>query len=178
MPLARRAAESRLRKLAKQARSRRTGAPAVAGESFNPRHDLYPIPVPEAMLRDNTLSMGARLTGALIATYINSKTGEAWPTRETLASILGVEVKTVSRYTKELAKTGYLEVKQSKAGGRQNFSSNRYRFPFREEYNAKLRASSTLRSGGTSVSHGPESSVGHLAGVRKPGCPTDVSQPK
>jgi Helix-turn-helix domain len=56
----------------------------------------------DAILHDQQLTPTARLVGYEIADHLNHKTGDAWPSQETLADRTGYSVKTVQRATKRL----------------------------------------------------------------------------
>jgi hypothetical protein len=62
-----------------------------AGEPFRPRILLDDASIPEAILRDPTLSVGARLLWGILAAY--QRNGECSPLEEALAVDLGVKVR-------------------------------------------------------------------------------------
>lgn len=85
--------------------------------------------VPLELLGDPHVSDGAvRLWAILSGAYADYSTGEAFPSRNTLAGILGVSVRTVVRYVTQLETAGWLEVvRRRTANG--DWTSNLYRLP-------------------------------------------------
>jgi hypothetical protein len=71
-----------------------------AGEPFRPRILFDDASIPEAILRDPTLSVGARLLWGILAAY--QRNGECSPLEEALAVDLGVKVRQLQSYLKEL----------------------------------------------------------------------------
>lgn len=64
--------------------------------------------VPTALISDTSLTPGARLLCALLWTYRNKDTGEAFPSQERLARELGCSERSVKRWLKALALEGWL----------------------------------------------------------------------
>jgi DNA-binding transcriptional regulator YhcF (GntR family) len=80
----------------------------------------------EALILDRKMRNASHV-GVLLATkFINGKTGEAWPSCETLARNLGISKKTVDRAISALVAHGYVE--RESGGGRRR--SNRYKLRF------------------------------------------------
>lgn len=73
------------------------------------------------------LSNALRVATLLANKYLNSKTGEAWPSMETMAADLGVDVRTVRRWIKNLVEGGFLQIRSGK--GRNGTNRYRMRFP-------------------------------------------------
>jgi DNA-binding transcriptional regulator YhcF (GntR family) len=72
--------------------------------------------VPNAAACDNTLSVNARLLYVILRTYAWNRDGEmkVWPSRETLASQMGVSVSTTKRAIKELENRRLITRKERK----------------------------------------------------------------
>ena len=64
--------------------------------------------VPKALITDTSLTVGARLLCALLWTYRNKDTGEAFPSQERMAKELGCSQRSVRRWLKALAGEGWL----------------------------------------------------------------------
>ncbi len=79
--------------------------------------------VPNELLRDTSLSMGARQTWIALKSHA-WQDPECWPGQETLARELGVSVRQVRRYLTELEGAGLVETVQQGRG-----LPNRYRVP-------------------------------------------------
>ena len=82
--------------------------------------------VPTALLLDPAISDGAVRTWALLdGCYATAHAREAWPSRNTLCRLLGVSVRTMGRYLKQLEAGGYLTIEHRKndAG---DWLSNKY----------------------------------------------------
>ena len=73
-----------------------------AGQPFQPSMLLEGILVPEALLKDPTLSSSARLLWGILADY-QGTSSECFPLEETLAVFLSVQVRQLQTYLKELA---------------------------------------------------------------------------
>jgi len=65
--------------------------------------------VPWGLLDDDGLTAHDILVYATIARYADSATGEAWPSRQTVAHMARCDIKTVDRAVARLVKSGYLE---------------------------------------------------------------------
>src|SRR6202050_1297092 len=63
----------------------------------------------DAILHDPRLTRAERLIGYEIADFLNSRTGDAWPSQDRLAARTGYSVKSVERATKQLAGSGLTE---------------------------------------------------------------------
>ena len=71
--------------------------------------------VPNIILTDKTLSVGAKLAYAMLLKYAWSKDA-CFPGQQTLADDIGAGERSVRTYLKELEGVGYLEVKQRGLG--------------------------------------------------------------
>ncbi len=78
-------------------------------------------------LRDAGASATARDVLVLLAAHASKKTGEAWPSIETMAASLHVSTRTIRRATAELKRVGLLEIQ---ARNKRRGESNLYRLPF------------------------------------------------
>ncbi|MBI5771957.1 MAG: helix-turn-helix domain-containing protein [Verrucomicrobia bacterium] len=84
-------------------------------DSVDPVIQLGFTQVPNFVLRDTRLSIGAKLTYAMFLSY-------AWhndlcfPGQERLAADLGMSVPSVSNFTAELAKHGFISIKRRGLG--------------------------------------------------------------
>lgn len=67
---------------------------------------------PNAVLRDSNLSVPARLTYAMVASFAYGDKDYCFPGQETLAQHLGVSTRKVRDYLNELVEAGYLEKKR------------------------------------------------------------------
>jgi hypothetical protein len=65
--------------------------------------------LPWGLLDDDGLTAHDILVYATIARYADSATGEAWPSRQTVAHMARCDIKTVDRAVSRLVKSGYLE---------------------------------------------------------------------
>jgi len=73
-----------------------------AGEPFQPSMLREGILIPQALLKDPTLSASARLLWGMLADYQGTSL-ECFPLEEMLAGFLGVQVRQLQSYLKELA---------------------------------------------------------------------------
>lgn len=71
--------------------------------------------VPNAILVDKALSVGAKLAYAMLLKYAWSKDA-CFPGQQTLAADMGAGERSVRTYLKELEEIGFLEVKQRGLG--------------------------------------------------------------
>ncbi len=71
--------------------------------------------VPNVILTDGKLSVGAKLTYAMLLKYAWSS-GACYPGQQTLATDIGAGERSVRTYLKELEEIGFLEVKQRGLG--------------------------------------------------------------
>jgi hypothetical protein len=82
--------------------------------------------VPTALLLDPAISDGAVRTWALLdGCYATAHAREAWPSRNTLCTLLGVSVRTMGRYLKQLEAGGYLTIEHRKTDAG-DWQSNKY----------------------------------------------------
>jgi DNA-binding transcriptional MocR family regulator len=113
--------------------------------------------VPVALLTDPNLSDGAvRLWAILSGRYADYSTGEAYPSRTTLAGLLGVSVRSVSRYVNQLEQAGWLTVEHRKTAAG-DWAPNLYRLATLStgrDTSALPRDTSGMRVG-TPVAHKP-----------------------
>ena len=70
--------------------------------------------VPWGLLDDDGLTAHDILVYATIARYADSATGEAWPSRQTVAHAARCDIKTVDRAVTRLVGSGYLEKQKRK----------------------------------------------------------------
>jgi hypothetical protein len=70
--------------------------------------------LPWAVLDDETLTAHDVLVYATIARYADRNTGEAWPSRSTVAKAARCDIKTVDRSVVRLVESGLLEKKRRK----------------------------------------------------------------
>ena len=71
--------------------------------------------VPNVILTDKTLSVGAKLSYAMLLKYAWSQDA-CFPGQQTLADDMGAGERSIRTYLKELEDIGYLEVKQRGLG--------------------------------------------------------------
>lgn len=113
--------------------------------------------VPVALLTDPNLSDGAvRLWAILSGAYADYSTGEAYPARSTLAGLLGVSVRSVTRYITQLEQAGWLTVEHRKTAAG-DWAPNLYRLATLStgrDTSALGRDTSGMRVG-TPVAHKP-----------------------
>ena len=89
--------------------------------------------VPKWILRAGAnLSHGAVRLYGVIMTYADNNTKVAFPSRETLASDLGMKPRSISSYTKELEEFGALQVTRRRNKRTGNFYANHYVLVFNE----------------------------------------------
>jgi hypothetical protein len=81
--------------------------------------------VPLAVLRDPHLTHADKTVYAALAAHRNHRTGKAWPSRATLAQIVGIHPDSVTRSTRRLAALGYI----IKTDGRGRGRGTVYMFP-------------------------------------------------
>ncbi len=89
----------------------------------------FNLPATNALLRlrrERKINWRAFGLGMVIASFTGKGTGEAWPSRRTLAEISGIESRDVPRVTAELRDAGFLAIEERK--GR----SNLYRLTYGE----------------------------------------------
>ena len=102
------------------------------------------LQVLSAIVRDHRLKpFAVRVATLLIVDYLNRKTGDAWPSHETIAKAIGATKRGVKKALDELVAAGYVEV--TVGGGRR--LSNRYRFVRKEG----TTVHPSLDKGGTTV---------------------------
>lgn len=91
--------------------------------------------VPRWVLRAGKgLSLGARSLYGVIMTYADNSTRAAFPSREKLASDLGVSTRSVSTYIKELEGFGALRVDRRRNKRTGNFYANHYVLVFADPH--------------------------------------------
>lgn len=69
------------------------------------------VQIPADLLKDSSLSIGARFLFSLLACFANSDK-KAWPSEETLAEHVGVTTRTVRNYLNELKEHGWIHQKR------------------------------------------------------------------
>jgi Helix-turn-helix domain len=69
---------------------------------------------------DRTLPPMAASLAIVLAGYVNQRSGDAWPTQETLANAVAVNIRSVRRTIAELVERGHLEVVSSRGWHRPN----------------------------------------------------------
>jgi DNA-binding transcriptional MocR family regulator len=70
--------------------------------------------MPWGLLDDENLTAHDILVYATIARYADGATGEAWPSRQTVAHAARCDIKTVDRAVARLVRSGYLEKQKRK----------------------------------------------------------------
>lgn len=81
--------------------------------------------IPRQVVKNTSLSVGARLTYVILRGYIGKVKKNPFPSQQAIAQELGCSRKTAYRWIKELEKHGYLEHKQQKFKGGK-YGSNKY----------------------------------------------------
>jgi biotin operon repressor len=84
-------------------------------EGFDPISAHGFTQVPNVVLRDTSLSPGAKLCYAMLLSYAWQK-DSCFPGQEALAKDLGISKRSTVRFMKELEKSGYLEKKRRGLG--------------------------------------------------------------
>lgn len=84
-------------------------------EGFDPISAHGFTQVPNVVLRDSSLSAGAKLCYALLLSYAWQK-DSCFPGQEALAKDAGASRRSIVRFLKELEKSGYLEKKRRGLG--------------------------------------------------------------
>jgi predicted transcriptional regulator len=111
----------------------RLGSPYTLGRAFSAQEKLKWL---EMLCLEREVH-GALRVGALLATkFVNGKSGEAWPSLNTMARHLGVDRRTVVRAIQKLDTSGYLERRSGK--GRAGSNRYRLRFPDQRESGDKI----------------------------------------
>lgn len=110
--------------------------------------------VPKWVIRHPGLSVGAKALYANIMTYADNDTRTAFPSRDTLAADLGVTVRTIGTYIKDLESSGVMTVERQRNQRTGNFYANHYclrwsepeevSFPRREEENDPITTPTVL----------------------------------
>lgn len=88
--------------------------------------------VPQWLARHPELSPSAKALYLDIMTYADNKERTAFPSRETLGKDLGVSVRSIGRYMKELEGVGAITVIRRRNKKTGNFYANHYRLRFNE----------------------------------------------
>lgn len=89
--------------------------------------------VPKWILRSGkNLSHGAKALYSVIMTYADNGTFKAFPSRETMAKDMGSNVRSVSRFIKELEDFGAVHVERRRNKRTGNFYSNHYQLIFND----------------------------------------------
>jgi hypothetical protein len=81
----------------------------------------------QAINADSELSASAKIVAVALMGFVNSKTGECFPTFEKIAACCHVSKRTVATATQELERHGWVAIERDEGGDRE---SNRYRFAF------------------------------------------------
>jgi len=81
----------------------------------------------QAINADSELSASAKIVTVALMGFVNSKTGECFPTFEKIAACCHVSKRTVATATQELERRGWVAIERDEGGDRE---SNRYRFAF------------------------------------------------
>ena len=87
-------------------------------------HDLGFGLIPRRVMRDERLSIGAKVVYAYLASFAGNKE-YAFPGRDLMCKELGISKDSLLKYMRLLKEFGYLEVEQVKEGGR--FAHNIYK---------------------------------------------------
>ena len=87
-------------------------------------HDLGFGLIPRRVMRDERLSIGAKVVYAYLASFAGNKE-YAFPGRDLMCNELGISKDSLLKYMRLLKEFGYLEVEQVKEGGR--FAHNIYK---------------------------------------------------
>lgn len=95
--------------------------------------------VPEWILDADVSALAVR-TWAILRSYADNETGEAWPSRSTIARRCGVSVDSIDRAIKELVKAGTLSVTRRK-GKNGEPMTNLFRLVIHTEAAPKRRGS-------------------------------------
>jgi DNA-binding transcriptional MocR family regulator len=80
-------------------------------ERFNPYRHFVGSFIPNALMSYEGLSAGAKLLWARLAQYAG-KDGACYPSQQRLSSDMGLSVRQVQRYLKELVDKGFLETEK------------------------------------------------------------------
>ena len=103
----------------------------IIGEDLVTRHGF--TQVPNFILTNRDLSVGAKLYYAMLLKYAREKS-YCFPGQETLAEDTGSGERSLRRYQEELEKAGFLEVTQRDLG-----KTNFYKLDLRVERKGKVR---------------------------------------
>lgn len=148
--------------------------PAEAGEktvAFAKRGTQYGFTmVPNALLEDERLTAGARLTYVMLAKFAHQKE-ECWPGQQRLAELVGVARKALGRYVNELVEVGLVEVTRRGMG-----LTNVYRLHLPDEVmgqNDPSRRVMVTHPDGTPVTHKEEE--GQQEGVEGEGSSSSMT---
>jgi len=99
------------------------------GELYNPYKVFVGIFIPNLIVQDKKLSVGAKLTFGVMCQFAG-KNGVCYPKQGAIAERLGVSKRQAQRYIEELKKEGYIRVSQQGLT-----KPNIYSFLWKKEWN-------------------------------------------
>ena len=108
------------------------------GQEFNPYKVFVGIFIPNAIVKCQSISPGAKLLYGRLAQYAGGN-GDAYPSHETLAVELGVSSRQIRRYISELVNERFVRVQHTQ-------KSNRYIFLWHEVLEQSLRGNLPTRT--------------------------------
>jgi alkylated DNA nucleotide flippase Atl1 len=112
-------------------------APALqVGQPFNPFRIFVGIFIPDALVRSNVISAGAKLTYGRLARYAGQD-GKCYPAVETLAAEIGLGARQVQRYLAELERVHLIRRVVRYAGHAQ--TSNGFEFLWHEMFQQGMK---------------------------------------
>ncbi|HZL70399.1 MAG TPA: helix-turn-helix domain-containing protein [Candidatus Limnocylindrales bacterium] len=94
----------------------------------------------DRLRRDVRLSPATRLVGLEIGSYLNSVSGEAFPSNDTLAAVLNLNPDTISVAIKELQKDWYTVERRPCPEGRKNYFRPRFSSRLEQEEDRNFRS--------------------------------------
>jgi hypothetical protein len=98
----------------------------------------------DRLRRDIRLSAATRLVGLEIGSYLNSVSGEAFPSNDTLAAVLNLSPDTISVAIKELGKEWYTVERRPCPKGRKNYFRPCFSCGLEREEDRKFRSTSRV----------------------------------
>lgn len=98
------------------------------GNYYSPYDVFVGVFIPNVVLEDGGLTMGARLLFGVLCQYAG-KNGECFPLQKTIAEKLSISKRQAMRYVQELKEGGYIEVSRQGLG-----KSNIYRFLWKKSW--------------------------------------------
>lgn len=98
------------------------------GQFYNPHKVFIGIFIPNLIIEDKKLSLGAKITFGVLCQFAG-KTGLCFPRQEVIAKRLGITSRQARTYLKELKKENYIKVSRQGQG-----KSNVYRFLWKKEW--------------------------------------------